>query len=489
MKYFNHLISILIILLFGQIISAQIKLPDYYVETGADFYKGQDIPFWQISNQYGLVNPHYSNQWLIAGTHSHLDPAKKIDYDYGLDLVNRYSNNNSIYLQQGYVRLKYFFINIQGGVLEEKFGNQDSSLSSGGLYWSGNARPMPKISIMVPNYTPVPYTGGYVEFKGGISHGWFENNEFNKNAWLHHKFVYVQFGGDLPVHVHFGLHQFTQWGGEVTSTGQIMPHSFQNFIHVFLLKDMNQLWEKSRGSRNFGADIDIGDLKVDMYWQTLIEDGTGIAFVNISDGLWGLSIHSKNKNHLINRFVYEYVKTTNQSGPYDYYWVIHGVKYYNPPDTMINPYNSKLHHEAGGNDNYFNGPAPWYGEGWTYYQMCIGTPLVTSPLIQQGTINYIGNNKIQANHVGFEGLYGNFSYKLLYTYSINYGLNTTTPGLYGVPTNTFNPPKTQNSFLLKTSFSNLLPWKIILGVSLGIDRGQMYGNNTGLIISLIKTGV
>ncbi len=436
------------------------------------------------------MTPYNSNQWLIVGYRTHLDPSRKIDYDYGLDLLNHYSNNNSIYPQQAFIRLKCYFLNFQAGILKEKFGNQDSSLSSGGLYWSGNARPMPKISIMVPHYTVVPYSDGYVEFKGGISHGWFENNAFNRNVWLHHKFVYVQLGGSLPVHIHFGLHQFSQWGGIVNSTGEVMPHSLYTFIKVFLLKGMNQLWEKSRGSRNFGADYDFGDIKVDAYWQTLIEDGTGIAYRNISDGLWGISIHSKNKNRLINKFVYEYIKTTNQSGPYDSYWIVGGIKYYNPPPNLTNPndpFHTPEYHEAGGNDNYFNGPAPWYGNGWTYYQMSIGTPLVTSPLIQGG--NYIINNKIQANHVGMEGLYKNFNYKLLYTYSINYGINTTTSGINGIPTNTFNPRKTQNSLLLKTSFSNFLPWKIIACISVGIDRGKMYGDNTGMIISLIKSGI
>ena len=493
-KIMRGSVSLIIMLLYAfstNSIDGQVKIPEYSVETGTAVYSGQQVPFWLMSNQYGLITPYSPNQWIIAGTQTCIDPQKKIDYDYGLELVNRYSNNNNLilqngfsYIQQGYGRLKFYFLNLQAGVIKEQYGNQDNSLSSGGLYWSGNARPMPKVMIQVPDYTPVPYTDGYVEFKGGIAHGWFDNNVFNKNTFLHQKYVYVQFGGDFPVNIHYGLHQFTQWGGTDKITGETMPHNLQAFVNVILLRHLNKLTEKSRGSRNFGANLNFGNIKVDMYWQTLIEDGTGIAFVNISDGLWGISIHSNEKKHFINRFVYEYIKTTNQSGTYDSFWLINGVKYYNPPPGLTNPDTSHNYHESGGNDNYFNGV---YHNGWTYHQMCIGTPLVTSPLIANGGLSsYIINNKIQANHIGIEGEYKYFNYKLLYTYIINYGVNTTSPGVNGIPINSFNPPRTQNSFLLKTTFSNLLPWKLIIEVSAGIDMGKMYGNNTGLMFSLIK---
>ena len=183
-----------------------IKHPDYSVETGAVLSAGKQTPFWLISNQYGLITPNKYNAWLKLGLKSNLSPDKKIDYDFGLDITDRQSNyTNNLYLHQAYARVKFHFLHFQAGVMEEKFGDQDSSISSGGLLWSGNARPMPKVSVLVPDYTPVPFTMGYLEFKGGISHGWFGDNQFVKNSWLHHKYIYLQLGGRLPVHIHYGF--------------------------------------------------------------------------------------------------------------------------------------------------------------------------------------------------------------------------------------------------------------------------------------------
>jgi hypothetical protein len=121
--------------------SQLIKLPGYSIETGVTVSAGKQTPFWLMSNQYGLITPDKYNAWIRPGIKANLSVDKKIDYDYGLEIINRQSYTNNIYLHQAYARLKLYFVNFQAGSMEEKFGNQDSSLSSGGLLWSGNARP------------------------------------------------------------------------------------------------------------------------------------------------------------------------------------------------------------------------------------------------------------------------------------------------------------------------------------------------------------
>ena len=58
----------------------------------------------------------------------------------------------------------------------------------------------------------------------------------------------------------------------------------------------------------------IFQVKTGFYWQTIIEDSSGREFRNIKDGLWGIYIHSKDKDRLINGLVYEFINTTDQSG-------------------------------------------------------------------------------------------------------------------------------------------------------------------------------
>ncbi len=453
------------------------KKPDYSLETGASFSSGKQTPFWLLSNQYGLLTPNKFNGWVKAGIHTQLS-KKNIDYDYSLELVNRYDSKNELYVNQAYVRLKLYFLNIQAGSMAETFGNQDSSLSSGGLLWSGNARPMPKISIWVPDYTKIPFTFGLLEFKGGISHGWFGEEPFVNKVWLHHKYGYIQFGGKLPVHIHYGFHHFAQWAGK-TKSGTQLPNSLDDFVKVFFARgggtgspesDLLNSLGNHIGSRNFGMDIDLKKVNLGLYWQTIFEDGSGKAYRNIRDGLWGFYMHTTDKKKLVNGFVYEFINTTDQSGPYNEYWVLDGI-------TYLYPIPGGEPHETGGNDNYFNNGI--YHFGWTYKNMTLGTPFITSPVIPiDGYSEYVRNNKVTGHHFGFEGMIKNISYKIFYSYYLNFGTNS-------VP---FIPNRHQHSILLQTCISNKLPWGIGLSVKTGVDIGNMYGNNLGMQFSLVKKG-
>lgn len=118
--------------------------PSYLIETGTVISGGRQTPFWLLSNQYGLVTTNERNEWIKLGLKTEMSSVQELDFDYGISLVNRYSDRNQLYLQQAYFRMKYHSVYLQVGTIEEKFGNQDSTLSSGGLLWSGNARPFPK---------------------------------------------------------------------------------------------------------------------------------------------------------------------------------------------------------------------------------------------------------------------------------------------------------------------------------------------------------
>lgn len=233
--------------------------------------------------------------------------SSKIDYSYNLSPLLRYDGLGRSYMHQWYAELKFHLIHFTAGAKEEFFGNQDSILSSGNIIWSKNARPMPKLTLGVPNYTPVPFTWEYLEFKGGMSHGWFDDNEYNKNVWMHHKYFYLRLGGKLPVHVSYGLHHFAQWGGTNYDPYGELPQDWKAFKSIVrggggYTPDPNIPWAEwanrvgnHLGSRNFGAEVDFSKTKVSLYWQNIFEDGSGQAYRNIKDGLFGISIRSKEK--------------------------------------------------------------------------------------------------------------------------------------------------------------------------------------------------
>ena len=57
-------------------------------------------------------------------------------------------------------------------------------LSSGGLTFSGNARPIPQVRIGIPEYTLVPGTKSWLAFKGHIAYGLFTDDGWQKTLWL-----------------------------------------------------------------------------------------------------------------------------------------------------------------------------------------------------------------------------------------------------------------------------------------------------------------
>jgi hypothetical protein len=111
--------------------------------------------------------------------------------------------------------------------------------------------------------------------------------------------------------------------------------------------------------------------------------------------------------------------------------------------------------------------------------MVIGTPLITSPAIFNGNSagnDYIRNNKVTGHHFGLEGKYRDLQYKLFLTFYLNYGTNS-------FP---FEPAIRQYSFLLQTQIANRLPLGIIASLAVGVDHGELYGNNAGFRLSLLK---
>lgn len=468
-----HKSLIIFLLIINQLLSySQSNVPSVSVESGAVVSTGKHAPFWLYSNQYGKISTKNNSIYLMPSIYRNFKDSGKLDYSYNFSPLLRFDGLGRSYMHQWYGEVKFHFVRFTAGAKEEFYGNQDSTLSSGCIIWSKNARPMPKLKLEVPNYTPAPFTWNYLEFKGGIAHGWFDDNEYNKDVWLHHKYFYLRLGGKLPVHVSYGLHHFAQWGGTNYEPYGKLPHDFEAFKNVFLGRsgsssDPNTPWTEyinklgnHLGSRNFGMEIDLPKTKVSLYWQNIFEDGSGKAYRNIKDGLFGISIRSREKDKLITGFVYEFFNTTDQSGRV------------NELDSIDPIQNRPV--ELGGNDDYFNSGV--YIKGWTFHEQTIGNPLITSPIINKGTgYDYIRNNRIIAHQIGFMGKFKRIGYKLLYTLSSNYGTY-----VYQ-----FSSQKLQNSIVITTEFPYKLPQNLFISISIASDFGGLY-NNSGFYLTVIK---
>jgi len=445
------------------------------VNTRIRVGSGQNAPFLSTANQYDRYSFAPTSMTLWGTAHKELKNNRVFDYGFGLELDgNIGQKENRFFANEYYLQGKFYFLNIYVGSKREVFpktrdvassiGNQDAELSSGGMIWSQNARPIPKISIETNGYIDVPYTRSYVAIKGGISHGWFDNNAFMKDLLLHHKYASIKIGGSFPVNINYGIQHAAQWGGVSPQYGS-MPVTWDNYYRIFFGKNGNSTANvsdqintlgKHMISQNLGIDLNLKSVFVSLYWQNLTEDPP-VRFItstmNVQDGLWGMSVRLPYFKPL-HTFVLEYMSTTDHSGPWhDLDGVIYGG---------IDPY-------------YLNGQAH---KDWTYKGMTIGNPWITSPKYNQDGSTSILNNTVRLYYFSGKGEFKAINYRLTLAYSENYGLAN----------QIYLSCKRQFSYQLETSTALNFLKNTKASLAFSGDRGAMYGNNLALSFGLSWNG-
>jgi len=461
----NSLILSVCLCLFSIIAKAQNDTIKYEVGFTGVGSTGAYAPFWLQSANYGQISASPNSANMNVGFSKNFNKKSAV-FEYGFKadvLLQTYDNKTKAYFHEAYLKARLSVLDLIVGAREEHLGTQDSSLSCGGFLFSKNARPMPKITLGIERFTPVPFTKGYLEVKGAVAHGWFTDNIAVTNLLLHHKYIYFRVGGSLPFHFQYGVDHVAQWGGNVPGIGQ-QPTSLSDYLRIVmgssggssaLESDQINTLGNHIISQSMKIDYRISDFTISGYWQNISEDSPKFMTntMNKPDGLWGVSIRN-NKLLIIKGLVYEYLNSTDQSGPFQ------------DKDGVV----------YGGSDNYFNNGI--YQNGWTYFSRTIGTPFISSPVYNKNGGVAVVNNRVQVHHIGLEGDVHGYNYKALCSLSKNYGN-------YGTP----YPEMIRNTSLLlevKKLFPKLL--NIELGCSVGADIGKLYGNSLGCIVSVRKRG-
>jgi hypothetical protein len=152
---------------------------------------------------------------------------------------------------------------------------------------------------------------------------------------------------------------------------------------------------------------------------------------------------------------YEFLHTTDQSG-----------RFHKIGDSIV-----------GGNDNYFNNYL--YPSGWSHRSFTLGTPLITSPVMNENGSIRMRNNRVRAHHLGLSGwLDKKLYYKTLITFSMNYGTNA----------RPFEPVRKDWSYLLELRYLQSKQNNWMIKGSIAGDLGEMYGPNFGVYLSVVKSG-
>jgi hypothetical protein len=457
----------------------------YNLETAGSAATGKYAPFWIVSNKYGTVPLDADNAYLRAGVFHQQSSGNGLHWSAGIDVLAATPRYRNVYIQQLYAEVKYKCLNLTIGGKENYTSLWDKELSSGDMLFSTNSRPVPEINISVPGFTTIPFTKGRMQFRGDFAVGrsfdrdylqQFRNGrqEYIENVLWHHKSLHIRLlepENKFPFTAIIGIRHHAQWGGTSTNPefGK-QPQSFRDFIRILAGQsggDDSSLSAQKNvlGNHYGGYDLKFGYLHsafdIHIYKQHYFDDTSGMELYNFPDGLYGIQADIPNFLR-INKIVMEFLYTRNQSGP------VHYIIY----DHSIYP------GYGGGMDNYYNNGE--YTTGVSYFNRSAGSPLLTSPEYNDNGDLGFRNNRIRALHIGLQGyLSKQVSYRILATSSESWG--------------TMGKPflKKVNNVLCAAKISYCHPrldgW--FFSGEVAADFGHIYGDNTGINISVKKSGI
>lgn len=460
-------------------LSAQIFLVPTKKTIGSSFTLSTNTfnPFWARSNQFGIVPLESQYFTAFAAIEKQYDSTfrenkrlRAFDLGYGIETVINTGKVNQVLLPEAYVKLRLEHFQFYAGRRREVLGLTDTLLSSGSFIWSGNALPIPKLEISIPNYVPI-VGKGLVSVKGAFSHGWFDRGRpYTRGLKLHQKWFYTRLGRpNWKIQLQAGFNHQAQWGGYspfYTVDGKL-PDGWKNYLSVVTGKrasitgvfatsdfDANRVGNHL-GSVDLAMDLNLSEsINIQIYRQSIFEDGSLFYLTNISDGLNGLSLSLKNYK-LLSKVNFEIMSTKSQGGAN---FIMH----------------DKAPDELRGSDNYFNNAQ--IRDGWTYDRNIIGTPLIQI-ISQNEWIDkdfYHDNNRVKAFHFSFKGeLNANLKYLVKQTYSNNLGA-------YHAPIN-----KNQYSGLIFLNY--LFNTNQHLFSSIAYDIGSLYPKSIGIRVGYMQS--
>ena len=469
-------------------------------------------PLWLAANRYGLSSLKHTNGYLRASLMRPLqrDSARRWGIGYGIDLALPNGFTSQFVVQQAFVEVRWLHGVLTIGAKEQPMELKDNMLSSGSQTFGINARPIPQVRIALPEYWILPFTKSWLRLKGHIAYGkptddaWQRSftekrNRYTEGTFYHSKAGYLMIGNperNFPFSVELGLEMACQFGGKsYLRDGNRMKetkssNSLRSFWNAFFpggtdVTDGNFINAEGNQVGSWVARLNYDNAKwgLSFYADQYFEDNSEMIHINkngwgkgadkhrhvkskyfaydFKDWMLGAELRLK-QTPLLRKMVVEYLYTKYQGGP------------------VYHDHTANINEHICGRDSYYN---HYLFTGWQHWGMVMGNPLYMSPLYNtDGTIE-VKNNRFIAWHLGAEGrLSEGLNYRLLATYQKGVG---TYYEFYSDPRKNF-------SLLLEAGYtcpksSRFADWSV--KGAFGLDRGKLYGNNTGLQFTITKSGV
>ena len=442
--------------------------PEFRASLSTSVSSGNDLPFWMVSNINGIFtlnNPDYL--LLQAGLKRGLerDSLKKWGYTYGGNMFYSWAGITDFHPNEYYIGLRFRSLILKIGAEADPVIYGGLSSTNGNMLRSGNARPVPGLSLTTNGFIPFPFAKKKFLYRFQFEEGILKDKQAVVNAHLHHKNFYLKGVVSPSLSLSVGLEHYVFWGGYSPIFGQ-QPGWTEYFRYILGLKggkgaalsDQANVAGNQLGSYNLMIKKEWTTTSADFYWNHPFEDRSGGELDNIRDGLWGIHLKKKKRETLITDVVYEYMYTLNQSGP------VH----LQPAPTPQDP----ERRTGRGDDNYFNHGL--YTSGYTHYQRMMGTPLFVPETDDDSISKGFQSTRMWMHHLGLSGfLSRRVSWKSLMTWSRNFG---SYENVYLNPLNEF-------SFLTEISYmADKLPLEVKAG--LAGDYGDRFEHRYGVYFGI-----
>lgn len=457
--------------------------------------QGNYIPFHLYANRHGVFSLEGS-QIYNRGYYGYKVSKDKFSFETAVDAYLYYFNqiryySHHFHLQQLYIKGNWGKYTLMLGNKEEA-GEFVPTLSSGSMLWSGNARPAPTLRIGIDDFIPTFITGNIFEVKvnfwwskqtdgcnnrenyeeyetryakeGYVSHYWdniTDNRQHSKveNAWLHRKSFFIRTTSEMPVMATIGFEHAVMYGGKVND---VDCSGSWNWLRGMLggsgKAEGNQF--NHAITQNYRVDLKQHKYHVGIYKQHYSDDMEGGLFSSGADGLWGAEL-TLPANKWVHNVVIEYLQTTNQGG------VVYANDVYTKFEGPVFAY------RTAGNSNFYHDQ---HMGSWTHYGMILGNPLIASPLYNEDFYPDITSNMLKAYHLALNGRpLNNLSYTLYLQHTDS----------WGTPYAPFGKIKSNTSVALEVDYQISSNWRT--KGCLGIDRGSLYGNNSGIQLNIQYT--
>lgn len=486
---------------------------DYSVGVTINTGGKEFAPYHIASNRRGTVTQQHS-ALLSAALWHETDTTKRLSWGAGIEAWGGYASSVDyqrydpasgmmtpvsqhparVWLQQVWVEGKHrgAFLTLGQKDIDPGFVNR--SLSSGDLVMSGNARAPFGARLGFVNYQNIPFTHGWVQIKGEIGYyrmadsKWLENhyNYYNSfittHYWFNYKNIYFCTNPSKPLVFTLGMQAACQFAGTASyyERGEMwreikMKANVKAFWHAFIpgnggenLGDKIYVEGNHLGSWDMALEYKLSSGQtLRGYYQSPMEDGSGIGKFNGFDGLWGVEYRSEGHG-VVTGAVAEFLTLMNQSGP------LHFA--YKDLIDETHPHGSEIGFAATGSDDYYNN---YCYDGYHNHGMSIGSPMVKSPLYSTDGYLRFADNRIRGFHLGLMGDFGSqVSYRALLSWRKS----------FGTPFFPHAEPLTGTSMMLEAIYAPQWLHGLEIKAQIAHDHGTLYGNNTGALFSIFYNG-